>query len=57
MLTLNFYNLGSKNLRKTNKQISELNIGKKFADLQKDMYGVNAQPFYVLLSPDGITIG
>ena len=28
-------------------------IGKKFADLQKDMFGVNAQPFYVLLSPDG----
>jgi len=28
-------------------------IGKKFADLQKDMFGVNAQPFYVLISPDG----
>jgi len=28
-------------------------IGKKFADLQKDMFGVNAQPFYVLLNPDG----
>ncbi|MFK5854573.1 MAG: protein-disulfide reductase DsbD family protein [Bacteroidota bacterium] len=28
-------------------------IGKKFADLQKEMFGVNAQPFYVLLSPDG----
>ena len=28
-------------------------IGKKYADLQKAKYGVNAQPFYVLLSPDG----
>jgi thiol:disulfide interchange protein DsbD len=28
-------------------------IGKKFADLQKDMFNVNAQPFYVLISPDG----
>jgi len=28
-------------------------VGKKFADLQKAMYGVNAQPFYVLVSPDG----
>ena len=28
-------------------------IGKKFADLQKDLFGVNAQPFYVLLSPEG----
>ncbi len=28
-------------------------IGKKFADLQKARFGVNAQPFYVLLSPDG----
>ena len=28
-------------------------VGKKFADLQKAMYGVNAQPFYVLINPDG----
>ncbi len=28
-------------------------IGKKYADRQKAMFGVNAQPFYVLLSPDG----
>ncbi len=28
-------------------------VGKKYADLQKAMYGVNAQPFYVLVSPDG----
>ena len=28
-------------------------VGKKFADLQKAMYGVNAQPFYVLVGPDG----
>lgn len=28
-------------------------IGKKFADLQKAKFGVNAQPFYVLMSPDG----
>ncbi|MBC8320546.1 MAG: thioredoxin family protein [Bacteroidetes bacterium] len=28
-------------------------IGKKYADLQKAMFGVNAQPYYVLLSPDG----
>ncbi len=28
-------------------------VGKKFADLQKTKFGVNAQPFYVLLSPDG----
>lgn len=27
-------------------------IGKKFSDLQKDMFGVNAQPFYVLLGHD-----
>jgi len=27
-------------------------IGKKFADLQKLMFGVNAQPFYVLLGHD-----
>lgn len=28
-------------------------IGKKYADRQKAMFGVNAQPFYVLISPDG----
>jgi len=28
-------------------------VGKKFADLQKEMFGVNAQPFYVLLNSDG----
>jgi len=28
-------------------------IGKKYADRQKAMFGVNAQPFYVLLSPNG----
>ncbi len=28
-------------------------IGKKYADRQKAMFGVNAQPFYVLLNPDG----
>lgn len=28
-------------------------IGKKYADRQKAMFGVNAQPFYVLLSPEG----
>ncbi|PLX14668.1 MAG: disulfide bond formation protein DsbD [Marinilabiliales bacterium] len=27
-------------------------VGKKFADLQKDKFGVNAQPFYVLLGHD-----
>jgi thiol:disulfide interchange protein DsbD len=28
-------------------------IGKKFADFQITKFGTNAQPFYVLLSPDG----
>jgi thiol:disulfide interchange protein DsbD len=28
-------------------------IGKKYADLQKAMFGVNAQPYYVLLNSDG----
>lgn len=28
-------------------------IGKKYADRQKAMFGVNAQPFYVLLDPNG----
>ena len=28
-------------------------VGKKFADLQKSMFGVNAQPFYVLLNTEG----
>jgi thiol:disulfide interchange protein len=28
-------------------------IGKKYSDRQKAMFGVNAQPFYVLLDPNG----
>ena len=44
---------GTQVVEENGKQVKIRTIGEKWSYLQRSQYGANAQPYYVLLSPDG----